>query len=402
MLRSYQIAKKNLKSHRARTFLTVLGVAIGVFIITLVLIISGGLRQGLLNQVSTLSDRLIVVRNNFSSATGLNAFSPLTVTPATTLNEADARAITQTDGVQASAPMIFSAGTVRGAQNSYQGADIVATTNVFPRVFQLKFASGGFFDSNDPQSNEVVLGRKLAVGLLGTDQAAGQIISLKNADFIVVGVLDELDQPISLSGVDIDKTAFVPLNQTALLGVGQQIGQIVSRATTNQMNKTEVNIANALAKNHADHSEYTIQTGRKAANILSGWLLTLTTAALILASVSLVVGGIGIMNIMFVSVMERTREIGIRKAVGATRYNIFTQFLVEALIITLYGGLMGFVAAYLVGSVIDLNFSFPLIITPEIILIGFGVPILIGLIFGTWPATRSARQDPIRALKNPN
>lgn len=402
MIRSYRIAKKNLQSHRLRTFLTVLGVAIGVFIVTLVLLVAGGLKQSLSSQAATLNGRIIVVRNSFSDATGMNAFSPLAVTPATTLTDLDAKAIAKTGGVQTSAAMAFISGEVSGTQNDYHGTDIVATNNNFPKVFNLEFISGGFFDENDLHGNEVVLGDKLAIGLFGTDQATGQIVTIKGTNFIVDGVIKPINQPISLAGVDIDKTAFIPAKQTTVFNIGSQIGQIVALSSSSQTAYVVRNISSSLAKNHTDTSEYTIQTGHKAANILSGWLLTLTSAALIFATISLVVGGIGIMNIMFVSAMERTREIGIRKAVGATQYNIFTQFLMEATLITFYGALAGLILAYLIGYIIALNFSLPLVLDPTILLIGLGIPVVVALVFGTWPAVRAARQNPIQALRTPN
>ena len=379
-----------------------LGVAIGVFIVTLVMLVSSGLKQSLLSQAATLNGRIIVVRNSFSDATGMNAFSPLAVTPATTLTDADAKTIAKTGDVKASAPMTFISSEVSGTQNDYHGTNVVATTNNFATVFGLQFVSGGFFDENDLHGNEVVLGDKLATGLFGTDQATGQIVTIKGVNFIVDGVIKSLNQPISLAGVDVDKTAFIPAKQVAAFHVGSQIGQIVALSSSAKTNIAVQNISRALAKNHSDTSEYTVQTGRKAANILSGWLTTLTSAALIFASISLVVGGIGIMNIMFVSVMERTREIGIRKAVGATHLNIFTQFLTEAILITFYGALAGLLLAYLVGYVIDLNFSLPLVFDPVTLLIGLGIPVVVALAFGTWPAVRAARQNPIQALRTPN
>ena len=132
---------------------------------------------------------------------------------------------------------------------------------------------------------------------------------------------------------------------------------------------------------------------------MAGWLETITTVALIFASISLLVGGIGIMNIMLVSVAERTREIGIRKAVGATKRQILEQFLLEALIMTFAGGIVGLSLAYGASYLINLQFSLPMVFSWWIFAIGLGVPMAVGLLFGLWPAVRAANQDPIVALR---
>ena len=402
MLRSYHVAKKDLETHRTRSFMTIIGVAIGVFIVSLILILSDGLKAGLEHQISSLSGNIVVVRNANQNQTGLDAFSPLNIPPATTLNDLDSSTIAKTSGVKSSAPMIFLSGEISGSQNEYKSASIVATTNNFAKVFNLKFANGGWFDENNLNGNEVVIGNKLAVGLFGTDQDVGQIIQIKGQPFTIIGVISQLNQPISLSGTDIDTTAFVPTKQTMNFGVDSQIGQIVVRTSVHNTKIIANNIKMNLMKNHRDSSEYLVETGDDAANLLSGWLNILVTAAMAFAGVSLLVGGIGIMNIMFVSVTERIREIGLRKAVGATRRNIFTQFLAEAILMTIYGGTIGLGLAYVVAAIITVNFSLPLLFSPDIILVGLGVPISIALIFGIWPAIRAARQDPIVALKSLN
>ncbi|MCL2037482.1 ABC transporter permease [Candidatus Saccharibacteria bacterium] len=399
---SYRLAHASLKSHRLRTVLTSLGVMIGVFIISLILIVSRGLHQSITDQVSALSDNIVVVRGSSNDASGLEAFSPLTAAPISSLTDRDVVSISGLKEVEAVAPMMFLGGQIKGSEGDYQHVTTVATSDNFPNIFDLKLASGNWFEADETAKQWVILGDKLARGLLGTTDASGQIIEVKGQNFTVIGVLKRVDRPISLAGVDIDKAAFISLKNGLMFSGGvNQIGQIAVRAkSADNLPALEKSILSVLDKNHLDHNEYSVRAGRDAVGALSSWLNTITTAALIFAGVSLVVGGIGIMNIMLVSVTERIREIGIRKAVGATRRHILSQFLIEALLITLYGGVTGLALAYGTAYLITLQFSLPLVYDWWIFAVGLGVPLSVGLLFGLWPAARAARQDPIVALKH--
>jgi ABC-type antimicrobial peptide transport system permease subunit len=405
MTLSYRLARASLKAHRLRTYLTVLGVVIGVFIISLILIVSGSLRRGITNQISSLNDSVVIVRGSTTASTGLEAFSPLSIAPITTLTSRDSSDIEKLPSVESTAPMMFIGGTVSGSNGEFNNVTVVATTPIFPKVFQVKIASGNWFDENETSQSWVILGNKLASGLLGTTEPTGQVVTIKGQSFTVIGVLAAVNQPISLAGTDIDKTAFLSIqNGVKFSGTEQvQIGQIAVRAESSQtIPDLKDAITSQLQKQHVDDNDFSVTTGDNATGSLSNWLNTITLAALFFASISLVVGGIGIMNIMLVSVTERIHEIGIRKAIGATKRHILGQFLVEALLMTLYGGIFGLALAYLAGYVVSVQFSLPLVYDWWIFAIGLGVPLSIGIVFGLWPAIRAARQDPIVALKQIN
>jgi len=398
---SYSLARESLHAHRMRTFLTTLGVVIGVFIISLILIVSSGLRQGVTNQISALNNNIVIVRGSGANTTGMEAFSPLSISPITVLTGRDTNTLAKTAGVSEVAPMMFLNGQISSSTGDYKEITTVATSANFPTVFGLQLESGSWFANDETSKPWVILGDKLAQGLLGTTDPTGQVVTIKGQNFTVIGVLKPVNQPISLAGVDVDKAAFISMqNGLQFSGGVEQIGQIAVQAKDSKgLSSLEKNISATLAKNHTDDSEFTVKSGRDAVGALSGWLDTITIAALIFASVSLIVGGIGIMNIMLVSVTERIHEIGIRKAVGATRRHILNQFLVEALLITLYGGIIGLALAYIAGFLITLEFSLPLMFNWWIFAIGLGVPLAVGLLFGLWPAARAAKQDPIVALK---
>lgn len=396
----FTLANRSLRAHRARTTLTILGVVIGVFIVSIVLITSAGLHRSIDDQTNKLHSDLVVVRSASDSATGMEAFSPLRVANATTLTTLDLEKVTKLAGDNNAAPMMFLAGSVGSGQEKYDTITTVATNESLPGILELKLQSGNWFSNKEAERAWVVLGSKLASGLLDTNQAMGQHVTIKGETFTVIGVLDSTSQPISLAGVDVDKAAFISMdNGIEFTGGTKQIGQIVVKAKSGKAESMERSITAALRVTHSDDSEFAVRRSSEVADSMAGWLETITTVALIFASISLLVGGIGIMNIMLVSVAERTREIGIRKAVGATKRQILEQFLLEALIMTFAGGIVGLSLAYGASYLINLQFSLPMVFSWWIFAIGLGVPMAVGLLFGLWPAVRAANQDPIVALR---
>lgn len=394
-MRNFRLARASLRSHRLRTFLTIIGVAAGVLIISLILIVSAGVNQSIKNQVSGLKNNILVIRSAGNANTGMELFSPLSVAPISTLNTRDVAKLTSNSNIKNVAPMMFLSGHLVGSANEENLVKVIATSDNFPKLFDLKFSEGDWLDKS-PLAPEIILGSKLAEALTGdTENTVGQTVQLNGNNFTIAGVIKRVNQPISLAGTDIDKTAFVaPADGEKFLGDSYQVSQIV--ADTKPDKTTERTIASIKRDLNKDLS---IQTGDNAAQIVAGALNTTTNIALIFAGVALFIGGVGVMNIMVVVVIERRHEIGIRKAVGATSTQILTQFLSESLLLTIYGGIIGLVLAYLAAYVIDLEFSLPLMFSWWIFAIGLGVPVLVGLVFGIWPAYRAAKQDPIAALR---
>lgn len=396
----FNLANRSLRAHRARTILTILGVVIGVFIVSVVLITSAGLHRSIADQTNKLNSDLVVVRSAGDSTTGMEAFSPLRVANATMLTALDLEKISKIAGDNNVAPMMFLGGSVSSGQDGFGNITTVATNQSLPNILGLKLQSGNWFSNKESERAWVVLGGKLASGLLDTNQAMGQHVTIKGKTFTVIGILEGANQPISLAGVDIDKAAFVSMdNGIKFTGGTKQIGQIVIKAESGKAETIERSVASALKVTHSDDTEFAVRRSSEVASSMAGWLTTITNVALIFASISLLVGGIGIMNIMLVSVTERIREIGIRKAVGATKRQILEQFLLEALIMTFVGGVIGLTLAYGASYLINLQFSLPMVFSWWIFAVGLGVPMAVGLLFGLWPAVRAARQDPIVALR---
>lgn len=395
---SFRLARNSLKSHRMRTFLTTLGVMIGAFVISLVLIVSAGLHAGIRNQIANFDNDLIIVRSRQNDVTGMENFSPLKISGVAILTERDADDIAKLAGVEKSAAMMFLNGSARSDKTEFDNISIVATSASLFDIMNLSTTSGGWFDDNSNR-NQVVLGEKLAWSLLGDIEFINRTVTIKSQKFTVVGIIKNLSQPISAAGIDIDRTAFISMtNGMKFTGGIAQIGQILVQPESTEDDIIQ-KISAALSKNHVDPNEFVIAQASEMSVIMADWLQTVTIAALIFAGISLVVGGIGIMNIMLVSVVERTREIGIRKAVGATKRQICEQFLLEALLMSAGGSILGLVFAYGAGYLIGLQFSLPLAFDWWIFAIGLGVPIAIGLSFGLAPAIRAANRNPIAALR---
>lgn len=402
MILAFHLAKNSLKKHRLRTFLAMLGVMVGVFLISLVLLITAGLQKSLEKQIAGLDSDILLIKNQVTNRGGIEAFSELQMSPIFNLTLRDFVTVKEVKSVEFAAPEMFLSGEIKSGKNNYNGISIVATNENFAKIFNLKMKSGAWFASNEMDKNWVVLGNKLASGLLGNQDAAGQIVRLKNQEFLVVGVIDSVQEPISLSGTDIDKTAFISINQGLNLSQNiDSIGQVVAKVPNKNSRENAKNqITEKLAEIRGGSQDFAIFTGENTSENIASWIKIMTRGAIIFAIISLIVGGIGIMNIMLVSIVERRREIGIRKAVGAKNRQILLQFLVEAILISLTGGIVGIFSAYCVGFLIALWFSLPIVFNLEIFAIGLGFPLLAGIFFGFFPSFKAAKSDPIVALRD--
>lgn len=396
-----RVAIASLKSTRIRTALTTLGIVIGVASITLVLSLGEGAKQAIAKQVNDLGQQIILIKpGRQDQRSALNSYNPFAVSPTTTLTERDLKSIEQLPETSATAPLMFINGTVRTAKTTAVATPIIATTTDLTTVLHLKARSGQFLD---PSTNRetVVLGERLAVELLGTNQARGQEVIIKGRPHTLIGVMKNVDKPINVIGVDLDRSAYISLEDGKSYNQGiAQIQQIVGTTEPNaSVTATAEKIDMLLVKNHDNERDFTVYEGKDAAagaNNLYNTIVAITTAV---AAISLVVGGIGIMNIMLVSVTERTREIGIRKALGATNSQILFQFLIEALIMTILGGIIGLGIAFSIAFIIGTLLAFQPVFSWPIVSLALGLATLVGVVFGLFPAIRASKKDPISALR---
>ncbi len=397
-------AYESLRSNRLRTGLTVLGVTIGIASITVILSLSGGATKIITDQTAELGNTIAVVRpgkapkearlRDLTSSIAGNQ-------PTSSLTEQDVSSIRDTPNVVAAAPIMLLDGSLTAGNNTPDDVSIIATTPELSQVTNLPLGDGQFIDSTTNKDTAVV-GAQLSVDLFGTEQSIGRTFRTHGMDFTVIGILKHLNNPVNYSNVDFDHAAIISLESGKSFNQGvAHIQQITIKANSPEhLEGIVAATQKALTANRQGETDFTVLSGstlsQPANQLFSAIAATLTTVA----AVSLVVGGIGIMNIMLVGVSERTREIGIRKALGASGAHITWQFLIESLMMSLAGGAFGYLLGYLLAfTAARIFLTFDPLFSWQIAAAAMGISLVVGLLFGLYPAVRAARKDPIEALR---
>lgn len=395
-----KLARNSLRSNKIRTILTLLGIIIGVTSVTTIIGLGQGVKNQVNQQIGDLGSDLITVAPGRSSDDGLSAIGNILDNSNTiaTLSQNDLSSIKQLSNVSDAGGLMQLDGSI-SRYDKKLNTRIIAVEQNYLTLNKQKLEVGQFFGGDLKNNNTTVLASNVAKQLFGDQDPIGSSVQIRGTDFIVIGVLN------SVKGFNFGR----PINDMALipLPAGKNLNQdvvtlqqiTVSLNNSDDSEQTARDIKTALLKNHSGEEDFTITTQDQLVNTTGDLFKSLTTFTAAVASISLLVGGIGVMNIMFVTVTERTREIGIRKAVGATKTQILMQFLVEALVITLTGGIIGIALSFVISYIIRSQTSIQPALDPFVILLAFGVSVLVGVIFGTWPAIHAARKEPTDALK---
>jgi putative ABC transport system permease protein len=403
---------KNLSVNKSRSILTILGIVIGITSIILVMSIGRGAQDLILNQIQGMGSKAIILAPGKPPSSFTDSAAMLDSIMGDALKEKEMEALSKKNNVPNVVnviPIVFGNVTASYQSNTYRMM-ILGSTEDITSIYEVYPDIGNFFTEEDVASraNVVVIGSKVKTELFGEDDAVGKTIKIKTKAFRVIGVLASKGQG---SLVNFDESAMAPYTtvQENLLGIKyfqHLIAEVDNEENTDQaVNDIKITLRNLHNITDPEKDDFNVQTQADMVKQVSTVTGVLTLFLASVAAISLLVGGVGIMNIMLVSVTERTREIGLRKAVGATGKDILTQFLLEAMMLTSIGGfigiflgvVLGFLTSVILTQVAKLNWGFSFPFGPA--LLGLGVAALIGLIFGIYPARQASKKSPIEALR---
>lgn len=414
---SIKISYIALRANKSRSTLTMLGIVIGVGAVIIMMSLGGGAQNLIVGQIAATGSKNIYVEpGSFDPAGGLGggyegAIEEMTVK---TMDTKDAEDIARDPLVEKVAPYVFGVGRVI-YRNKDEKITYYGTTEAAHEVEEIYPAVGRGITDEDVRTmaKVAVLGTKLTEDLFGEENPIGKKIRIKNLSLKVVGILEEKGTQMF---VNVDELIYMPITTAQKLLLGDDsVRWIIAKVKDEKyIDQVVENIRLTVRENHGIYNpegdlskdDFKVMSQVEAADMLNQITGILTAFLSSVAAIALVVGGIGIMNIMLVSVTERTREIGLRKAVGARNKDILTQFLIESVTLTVLGGIVGFVGGGLlsfvgaIGLSQALNADWAFVMPFEAVVLAFGVAAIVGLIFGIYPARKAAKLNPIEALRH--
>ncbi len=396
-----KIALHALRRNKLRTFLTMLGMIIGVSAVIAMVSIGNGAKSQVEAQIASLGQNVIQVFSGSMTRSGIHTGWG----GAGTLTIEDAEAIQrEVPGVIAVSPDVRTGSQVAaGSENWF--TQVLGESADYFTIRQWPITQGASFSEQDVRSANklAVIGKTIADQLYPGEDPLGQILRIKNTPFIIVGVL--LPKGFNMDGRDQDDVVVIPYTSAMkrLLGVSNIRSITVQAASPDLLNPVEQQITSLFRQRHriteGKDDDFTVRNQQEIADAATATSKTMTLLLASIACVSLVVGGIGIMNIMLVSVTERTREIGIRMAVGARGRDVLLQFLTEAVTLSVLGGVLGIGLGVLSSKLISAHTDWPALTSPASMVIAFFFSAAVGIFFGFYPARKASRLDPIDALR---
>lgn len=388
-----------------RSLLTMLGIVIGISSVVTIVSLGEGLKQQIVGQINQLDSDVLTVRpgrlvqKDGGNLSGLNYRALFN---ASTLTEKDVEALQETPGIASVIPMAFVTSSVSGGESRLDNIFVGATSYQLDEALNQEVEYGSFFDSDRPDQRFAVIGTNIAQRLFDEFNPVGKSLTVNGEDFIIRGVLSQsAGGLLSVAETDFNSAVFLPYETVKRITNSQpNIIQILVKSDDGaSLDKVAKTTRATLLKSHDGQEDFTVLKQDELLSIASGVLNTVTGFIGGLAAISLLVGGIGIMAIMLVSVSERTREIGIRKAVGATNRQILNQFLIEGLVLSIMGGFIGVIVSIIINLLLRIYTDFMPITRWPIMVLAVGVSVAVGIIFSVAPALKAARKDPIDALR---
>jgi putative ABC transport system permease protein len=394
------IAWRGLVANKMRSLLTMLGIIIGVAAVIIMIGVGEGATKQVTERIASMGSNLLVVRPGagFGPVRGAGG-------AVNSLTSDDAEAIAGLPLVQYVAPETSQSVTAAAGSNTWT-TNAVGTTTSFQAIRSLRVESGAFFSNEDVARAALVavLGQTVATNLFPSGaNPVGAAVRLNNLEFTVIGVL--APQGSGMGGMDQDDTVYIPITTAQMRFTGERSVRVINIQVQDEMSLATVQdaVTNLLRQRHRlsslQEDDFTVQNMTAVMETVADTTKIMTIMLASVAAVSLLVGGIGIMNIMLVSVTERTKEIGIRMAVGATGRAILGQFLIEALVLSLVGGLIGIITGVVGSKVVSQVAGWPTVVAPGSILLAIGFATLVGIFFGYYPAQNAANADPIECLR---
>ena len=387
---SFKMAVKAIAGNKMRSFLTILGVVIGVVAIVVLVSIGQGANSSVVESIEGMGTNLITANINARRMNPIDLDS---------LNE-----LAQNEAISYVAPISSVSGTVKAGTTTYDDGVVQGTTPGYESIRNWTVAEGRFLQQPDIDNRSfvAVIGSEAATEMYGTTHAVGETFSLNGYTLTVVGVLEAVGSSASGSN---DNQILIPFTLAQRLSNQTSISSFyVSAASSAQVEQAQAAVESYLEKAFENYNtrsfgtQYSVFNQTEMLSTLSATTSTLTLMLGGIAAISLLVGGIGIMNIMLVSVSERTREIGIRKAIGAARGNILMQFLIESLVVSLMGGLLGLAISVAAVKALAPVLQMTLTIPVNVAWMAIGFSVFIGVVFGMYPANKASKLRPIQAL----
>jgi ABC-type antimicrobial peptide transport system permease subunit len=397
----------SLRGAKWRSFLTMLGIIIGVVSVLTIVGIGEGVKNQVNAQINELGKDLITVRagQEAQSSTGnLGGLTNLLSTASYgSLSQQDLQSVQQTAGVKLAVPLGVVSGAIQVGQTTDNNVSVIATSSDLPTILQQPLAYGDFFNSDTSiQPNVAVLGPGAAEALFHEKIPLGNSFTYLGQTFVVRGIFNQFDtDPLSLS-TNFNDAIFIPYaTAQALTNNNVPLSEVLARPVQSTKTSATVKaITSNLVNAHQNQEQFTVLRQDESLMATNKILNLLTKLVAGVAAISLLVGGVGIMDVMLVSVAERMHEIGIRKALGATNRQILAQFLTEATVLSLTGGIIGIIAAYIIDFLLNTFTSLTPFIPWQVVVLATAVSLFVGIGFGSIPALKAARKDPIDALRN--
>lgn len=391
-------ALNDFGKNKGRTFLTSLGIMIGVLSVVLLIAAGVGLKEFIKNQFESLGTNLLYVVPGglFNSSGGFNSGAQGSIGP--TFQEKDVVALKRLDNVRYVTP-IYSKSTKVSVDGKTEIGTIYGTNEeIFPaRNLKAEFGDSFSAADNSSRNKVVVMGPKIAEKLFGTASlAVGRKVRMEGLSFKVIGVLESKGGG-GLGGPDFDSFVYMPYKTAYIFNTDKKFVQVLIGVVNGDAITSVKEAAKTDLLKRYKEDEFSVIESTEILNAIGSIFNILNSVLIAIAAISLVVGGIGILNIMYVTVSERIKEIGIRRALGARRNDILWQFLIEATVLSVFGGLLGLIIASLL--VLAVQRFFPARITWESVALALGTSSAIGIIFGVFPAKKAADLSPIDAIR---